>query len=81
MLAINTNTVKQKRTCACKNVENIGRYEGPGWSIMDEARMPFKNSEAWDPTIDKIDLCGTEATVGTFLMILRRIGGVMFANN
>lgn len=39
--------------------------------------MPFKNSEALDPTNDKRDLCETGAIVGTLFMRLRRIGGGM----
>lgn len=33
--------------------------------------MPFRNSGAWDPESDNIDLCGTGETVGTlFIRIL-----------
>lgn len=59
--------------CGCKNVENIGRYEFL-LSGTDEARIPFRNSGAWDPLSDNRDLCGTGATVGTFRMKFLRIG-------
>jgi hypothetical protein len=61
------------RACACKNVENIGRYELL-LSGTDEARIPFRNSGAWDPPSNNRDLCGTGATVGTFRMRFLRIG-------
>lgn len=61
-----------RHTCACKNVENMGRYVLP--SGIDDARMPFRNSGAWDPASERTDLCGTGATMGTFRTRFRRIG-------
>jgi hypothetical protein len=50
----------------------MGRYVLP--SGIDDARMPFRNSGAWDPASERTDLCGTGATMGTFRTRFRRIG-------